>query len=1399
MIRCIISLLLLLLTLLLSHTDSKKFDFRHKRMDSSNASEPTSFIIPGGEGSASDRWSIWSAPSNCSRPCGGGVAYQERTCLQLDGSSNCSGGTRKYFSCNTQECPENQQDFRRQQCSEFDEIPFEGQLYQWVPYTQALNKCELHCMPISEDFNYLHRPKVIDGTRCNNVSNDVCVDGACQPVGCDMMLGSQLVEDKCRVCGGDGSTCETFKDALTAHNLELNHKNLLTIPKGAMNVVINATVESNYYLAIRNRTGFFHIYGVFWNELPRTVTFAGCNWVYERSSPNLTAPDRLTCLGPTTEPVELVLLSHNVTADVNYEYTLDTYLWITAPFESCSFRCGGGEQSRNVTCTSKSTQQVVDDALCDASEKPITMQTCAEHACPFRWVTGPWINCSKTCGTDGKQTREVYCELISTEGEANRTEDAVCLERYADKPAESRERELEPCEYSWFMSRWTKCSAVCGKGVQTRTVVCSVNDGVSLNQKDDDSNCAHTEKPEKERKCDGPSECPGQWFAGPWTDCYKICGGVLRSRKVFCIVNNTAVAEQNCNVDNILFMSEPCNAPAYTQADEDELCTKKGDKFAIISSSTADFTFETGEENTTDWSTNTEGLTTAEYETESTTALDETTERTETSFEPCSKEPYGCCRDGKTPAHGHNREGCCLQSPYGCCPDNVVPAQGPNQEGCECEYSPYGCCPDNKTSARGYGNAGCGCQYTEHGCCPDKETEAQGPNYEGCPCHAYQFGCCPDGATPAKGPHNQGCHCSHSEFKCCSDGQTAAKGPDGEGCTCAESKYGCCPDGSTEAQGYQFEGCTDAPTSLQKACTLMKDKGPCTNFTIKYFFDIESGYCGRFLYGGCGGNDNRFESVDDCQAVCEAPPGKDVCYLPKITGPCTGQHSMWYYDAERNLCSQFTYGGCLGNANRFEKLEDCKALCSVDDTKPPYEQPMEHGPCNGTFERWFYDKETDACQPFYYGGCKGNRNNYQSEASCNYRSKKKEVRKPSCSQPPEVGSCEAQQARWYFAGDSNKCMPFYFTGCGGNENNYVTREQCEAQCPSIVEKDICHLPAMIGKCKNFKSHWYFDTKDNRCREFYYGGCGGNGNNFVDELSCVNRCIGGAKSAPLKLAIPILPEQVGFLKLAMHFPQGHSLLPKSNFTVVCLVDGYPTPTVQWLKDDEILNPTERIHITGENLLVVTGALPSDSGRYNEPAVTDPAVLKEGEEVEEEFDIKSKEGGVATLPCIASGYRPSSIRWRKGLTMLNTNQGRYVLTSTGDLLIEQLRRTDSGRYVCIADNGVSEPALREVQLTANVPVKVALDFPQGQYTLPNSNFTINCTVDGYLKPTVYWFMNGMLLRTNKRIHITDENLKIITGALPFDTGFYKCLARNEHTEAFQEGYLSRIIIEEDESVP
>ena len=36
---------------------------------------------------------------------------------------------------------------------------------------------------------------------------------------------------------------------------------------------------------------------------------------------------------------------------------------------------------------------------------------------------------------------------------------------------------------------------------------------------------------------------------------------------------------------------------------------------------------------------------------------------------------------------------------------------------------------------------------------------------------------------------------------------------------------------------------------------------------------------------------------------------------------------MWTYDAQKDICKQFDYSGCHGNANRFDSKAECEKGC----------------------------------------------------------------------------------------------------------------------------------------------------------------------------------------------------------------------------------------------------------------------------------------------------------------------------------------------------------------------------------------------------------------------------------------------------------------------------------------
>ncbi|XP_052069027.1 WAP four-disulfide core domain protein 6A-like, partial [Mytilus californianus] len=120
------------------------------------------------------------------------------------------------------------------------------------------------------------------------------------------------------------------------------------------------------------------------------------------------------------------------------------------------------------------------------------------------------------------------------------------------------------------------------------------------------------------------------------------------------------------------------------------------------------------------------------------------------------------------------------------------------------------------------------------------------------------------------------------------------------------------------------------------------------------------------------------ECGNECVNIVKHRPERHeiapVCILPKDLGPCRGIYVRYYYDLNSGKCLEFAYGGCRGNGNRFNTQEECISTCTKGVTIPS-KCPIDRFPhCYGKLNRNCQDDSSchagkKCCKLGCYYGC----------------------------------------------------------------------------------------------------------------------------------------------------------------------------------------------------------------------------------------------------------------------------------------------------------------------------------------------------------------------------------------------------------------------------------------------
>uniref|UniRef100_A0A8B9GS02 ADAM metallopeptidase with thrombospondin type 1 motif, 18 n=1 Tax=Astyanax mexicanus TaxID=7994 RepID=A0A8B9GS02_ASTMX len=405
------------------------------------------------------QWSGWSDWSDCSRTCGGGVMHRERSCNSPSPQHNgrfCQGPSRAHQLCNTSPCQPSATDFRAQQCAEYNSKPFRGWYYKWKPYTKVEDEdiCKLYCIAEDFDFFFAMSSKVKDGTSCSDHKRDVCIDGICEPVGCDQVLGSTAALDACGVCKGDNSTCKFYSGQYTLQHRANEYYSVVTVPPGARSIRVQEVDISSSYLAVRGtKRGSYYLTGDWTVDWPGKFHFAGTTFHYQRS---FSQPESLYTAGPTNETLVFEILLQGKNPGVVWEYTLPlqerkpNYTWSIIRSD-CSAPCAGGKSVCAICLQDQSTQ--VNSSHCNPQTRPaMGSQLCNTHPCPAQWSVGEWGVCSVSCG-GGRQVRTLQCVRKVM---YQREEAGSHLHCPAPTPAHTQPCNTQACPPEWGTGTWTQ-------------------------------------------------------------------------------------------------------------------------------------------------------------------------------------------------------------------------------------------------------------------------------------------------------------------------------------------------------------------------------------------------------------------------------------------------------------------------------------------------------------------------------------------------------------------------------------------------------------------------------------------------------------------------------------------------------------------------------------------------------------------------------------------------------------------------------------------------------------------------------------------------------------------------------------------------------------------------------
>uniref|UniRef100_A0A183CQ96 Kunitz/Bovine pancreatic trypsin inhibitor domain protein n=1 Tax=Globodera pallida TaxID=36090 RepID=A0A183CQ96_GLOPA len=300
---------------------------------------------------------------------------------------------------------------------------------------------------------------------------------------------------------------------------------------------------------------------------------------------------------------------------------------------------------------------------------------------------------------------------------------------------------------------------------------------------------------------------------------------------------------------------------------------------------------------------------------------------------------------------------------------------------------------------------------------------------------------------------------------------------------------------------------------------LPREQGNCGTYSNRWWFNAKTGNCEEFIYSGCQGNANNFESYKECQDYCRDAKSEPQC----IQGTALTDSS-----------SNFIICGGAG-ASAIASTCPANYYCYYDGTTYGC-CPTQGAVCGPSVTRWFYDSTQRACQTFSFNGCDGNSNNFATQQDC----------KDYCRvERPDAGSGSR--------GIEFEIRPIFFGSSGLRRDRdlagiLIPKNRLSGWWRGLEGAQRCS-PALHNKSP-MSIHALLYTGD---RIFRYR----NRNNFATQKACQNYCLSEACSPGTVVArdsdrLVQCTNAGGTGRISGGCPDGYTCFSRSQFMLYVLL-------------------------------------------------------------------------------------------------------------------------------------------------------------------------------------------------------------------------------------------------------